>query len=86
MSSMWLFLVVYVVMHTALYAQVLKKDRSAITQMGLMMLGLVPVFGVYVLGEQALYEAGKIKRPPALPPPEPESRVVRKVSPDQEPK
>jgi hypothetical protein len=53
-----------------LYLYVMRRDRNHITQSGLLVVGMFPVLGFFVLGEHALFEAGWVTRR-AGPPPKP---------------
>jgi hypothetical protein len=63
-----------------LYVYVMRRDRSHITQAGLLLLGAIPIVGILVLGEQVLYEAGWITRKPGPQPGPPTARTVGRVS------
>jgi len=53
-----------------LYLYVMRRDRNHITQSGLLLVGMFPVLGFFVLGEHVLSEAGWTTRR-TDPPPEP---------------
>lgn len=66
MPEIVIILGVSLVLQALLFIWVMRKGRSDITQTSLILLGVVPGFGILILGEQALFDAGLKKRKTTL--------------------
>ena len=77
---LYLGLIGYFTFHLSIYVSVLRTDRNYITQTGLLIVGLVPLIGLYILIDQALLEAGLTTRKRGEPLEPAETDVVGSVS------